>query len=271
MADWLKTVDIDGWSLLFAALTLVVTWIAAWLARAGVRRLLARMPSLSETMQTLVVRIVSYGIVVVGIGVALSFLGASIQPLLAAALIIVVVLVLVLRGIADNFAAGVVLQARRPIEVGDEIESEGAVGRVVELNGRAVVVRTGDGQTLHLPNAEVLQNQLANNSAHGARRSEVQVRVDAHGLGQDELRAAISAAASGAAGVHGNESVTLHAVTRGAKRDIYRVQFWHHPLHGVTVRSEVVDAIAAELASRELRAVVTSDIPPASVTPSDEI
>ena len=271
MADWLKTVDIDGWTLLFAALTLIATWIAAWLARKGMRGLLARVPLLSETMQTLIVRVVSYSIIVVGIGVALSFFGASIQPLLAAALIIVVILVLVLRGIADNFAAGVVLQTRQPIAIGDEIESEGVVGRVVELNGRSVIVATVDGQTLHLPNAEVMQNPLANNTAHGARRSEVQVRVDAHGLDQDELRGAISAAAGGAAGVHRHESVTLHAVTRGAKLDVYRVQFWHHPLHGVTVRSEVVDAIAEELASRELRAVVTSDIPPASVIPGDEI
>ncbi|MDQ2661455.1 MAG: mechanosensitive ion channel family protein [Actinomycetota bacterium] len=271
MAEWLQSVDIDGWTLLFAALTLIATWIAAWLARKGVRRLLARVPLLSETMQTLIVRVVSYSIVIVGIGVALSFFGASVQPILAAAFILVVILVLVLRGIADNFAAGVVLQTRRPIAIGDEIESEGVVGTVIELNGRSVVVRTADGQELHLPNAEVLQNPLANNTAHGARRSEVQVRVDAHGLGQDELRAAISAAASGAGGVHGHESVTLHAVTRGVKRDIYRVQFWHHPLHGVTVRSEVVDAIAEELAARDLRAVVTSDIPPASVTPSDEI
>jgi small conductance mechanosensitive channel len=271
MADWLKTVDIDGWTLLFAALTLIATWIAAWLARKGVRGLLARVPLLSETMQTLIVRVVSYSIIVVGIGVALSFFGASVQPLLAAAFIIIVILVLVLRGIADNFAAGVVLQTRRPIAVGDEIESEGVVGTVIELNGRSVIVRTADGQTLHLPNAEVLQNPLANNSAHGARRSEVQVRVDAHGLGQEELRAAISAAASGAAGVHRSDSVTLHAVTRGTSRDIYRVQFWHHPSHGVTVRSGVVDAIAAELASRELRAVVTSDIPPVSLTPTDEI
>lgn len=271
MGEWVQSLDIDGWSVFFAAITLVAAWVAAWLARKGMRTLLARVPSLSKTLQTLLVRVVSYTIIVVGIGVALSFFGASVQPLLAAAFIIVVVLVLVLRGIADNFAAGVVLQTRRPIALGDEIESEGVVGTVIELNGRSVVVRTTNGQTLHLPNANVLQNALANNSEHGARRSEVQVRVDAHGLEQQELRTAIATAASEAAGVHRHEPVLVRAVTRSTERDVYRVFFWHHPMHRSAVESAVVDAIAVELASRELRSVVTSDIPPAPLAPSGEI
>ena len=41
MADWLKTVDIDGWTLLFAALTLVGTWIAAIATELAARELRA--------------------------------------------------------------------------------------------------------------------------------------------------------------------------------------------------------------------------------------
>ena len=83
------------------------------------------------------------------------------------------VLVLALRGIADNFAASVVLQARHPIALGDEIESGDFVGVVTELNGRSVVIRTVDGRTVHVPNGEILQERLVNNSTHGARRSEI--------------------------------------------------------------------------------------------------
>ena len=158
-------------------LTAIATWVLAVLARKGTRKLLAKVPALTPAMQTLIVRVVNYAIILLGVGIALSFFGASIEPLIAVAIIVGVVLVLVLRGIADNFAAGVVLQTRRPIAIGDEIESDGTVGIVQELNGRSVVVRTVDGQTVHLPNANVLQNALVNNSAHGARRSTVEVRV----------------------------------------------------------------------------------------------
>ncbi|MCD2441070.1 mechanosensitive ion channel family protein [Agromyces sp. SYSU K20354] len=261
----------SGWSLLFIVLTIGATWLIAWLARKGVRRVVERVPGLGETARLLAVRITGYAIWLIGIGVALGFLGASIQPLIAVAIIVGVVLVLVLRGVADNFTSGVLLQTRRPIAVGDEIESDGIVGRVVELNGRSVVVRTSDGQTVHLPNANVMQGTLVNNSAHGARRSAAEVRVVTHDVDVDELRASIVEAAGGAAGVHRHESVTLQTITRAPGRDVYLVQFWHHPLHGVAVRSSVVEAVAAALAGRSIEAVVTSDVPPAPLSPPGKI
>lgn len=78
-------------------------------------------------------------VIFLGVGIALSLLGAPIQPLIAAAIVIAVVLGLALRGIAENFAAGILLQTRRPIHVGDEIESLGHSGNVVEMNSRAGV------------------------------------------------------------------------------------------------------------------------------------
>ena len=63
------------------------------------------------------------------------------------AIVFGVILALALRGIADNFAAGIVLQTRRPIHIGDEVESLGYVGNVLEMDGRAVVIETFDGRT----------------------------------------------------------------------------------------------------------------------------
>ena len=63
-----------------------------------------------------------YSCWLLGAGIALTFLGVEIQPLLAAALIVAVVAILAIRGVTDNFAAGVVIQSRRPVHIGDEIE-----------------------------------------------------------------------------------------------------------------------------------------------------
>lgn len=52
---------------------------------------------------------------------------------------------------------------------------------------------------------------------------------------------------------------------------VLHLRFWHHPLHGVAVRSSVVDAVADALAARSLDAVVTSDVPTAPLTPADRI
>ena len=129
-------------------------------------------------LEALAVRLSGYFVIFIGVGVALAFLGAEIQPLLAAAIIGGVVVVLALRGIADNFAAGIVLQTRHPIRVDDEIESGSHSGVVTELNGWAVVIRTFDGRTVHLPNAELLDSPMVNRTVYGARRSDVEVRVE---------------------------------------------------------------------------------------------
>jgi hypothetical protein len=63
-------------------------------------------------------RLTKYLVYAVGVGVAVAVLGASLQPILAAVVIVGVVMVLALRGIADNFASAIVLQTRRPVQLG---------------------------------------------------------------------------------------------------------------------------------------------------------
>lgn len=274
MDEWWTTLEINGWSIAAVVATLITTWILAHFARKGVRAAVARVPNLTPTVRVLVESVVVYGIWLGGIGIALTFIGASVQPLLAIVLIVAVVLVLVLRGIADNFAAGVVLQTRRPLGVGDEIESGDYTGTVREINGRSVVIGTADGRTVHVPNAQILSDPLVNHSEHGSRRSEVEVRTGGrHGDASAEasFREAVADAVSAAPGVHRRESVRVLPITLGAGRAVYRVQFWHHPLHGVAVRAAVVDAVADALAGRDVDAVVTSTPPPAPLAAPTEI
>ena len=98
-------------------------------------------------------------VILLGIAIAISLIGGN-APIIILLVIGVVVLALALRGTAENFAAGIVLQTRGSIKVGDEIFR--FTGIVEELNGRSVVVRTIDGRILHLPNAKVIEEPLAN-------------------------------------------------------------------------------------------------------------
>lgn len=251
---------ITGWDLLFAVLVTAVAWILSVFARKGVLAVARRTPGITEGVALFAARFVKYAIILLGVGIGLGFLGASVQPLLAIALIVAVVLALVLRGVADNFAAGVLLQARHPLKVGDEIDAGGFTGTVIELNARSVVMHTLDGQTLHVPNATVLQQPIVNHSDRGARRSDVQVRVAASAATPDQVLTWLTDAAASVDGVHKREHVRALAVTISPTRLTVKVQFWHHPLQGVPVTSAVVMALSEALTAHALEGTVTSDL-----------
>ena len=162
VTDWLA--GLSPLAVLLALVTIIGGWLLARIARRGMAALLSRLRGLSPATAGLVARITYYSVLLLAAGVAITFLGAPVEPLLTAALIVGVVVALALRGISDNFAAGIVLQTRRPIDIGDLISSDGRMGTVVDMNGRAVVLRTFDGLTVHLPNSSVLANALINYS-----------------------------------------------------------------------------------------------------------
>ncbi|WP_149084993.1 mechanosensitive ion channel domain-containing protein [Microbacterium sp. 1S1] len=275
LQDVLPT-DIDWWQLLFALLVAVSTWIVSRFARRGTTALLRRAPGISAAVGTAIAQFVGYAILLLGFGIALAMLGANVQPLLAIVVILAVVAVLVLRGVADNFAAGVLLQARQTVRIGDEVVVEALdsviAGTVTELNARAVILHTADGRALHIPNARLLSEPVVNDSTHGARRSEVQVRVRRDGsTGIDEVIAPLVAAASTAEGVRRHEAVRALVVGVSEDRLIARLQFWHHPLHGAVVSAAVVVAVFDALRALGTTGTVTSVPGPPALVPSDPV
>jgi small-conductance mechanosensitive channel len=115
--------DITGTEIVVAVIVLVISWIAARMARRAVLEVLAKLSGVSEDLRQLAGRLTKYFVLLIGFGVALTVLGASVQPFITAAIIVAVVAGLALRGVAENFAAGVVIQTRRPIQIGDDIRA----------------------------------------------------------------------------------------------------------------------------------------------------
>lgn len=257
----------DGLSALqigLAVLSVLVGWLLSRFARKGVLKLTTRTPGISDSVAQLAARFTQYALLLVGIGVGLAFLGANVQPLLAMTAIAVVVLILVLRGVADNFAAGVLIQSRQSVKIGEEIAIDGPDGeirgKVQELNGRAVILTTVDGRTVHVPNAALLTGVLVNNSRHGARRSALEVRIArSDDLDLDEVTGIITDAAATVDGVHTRERPGVRIASVSPTRWMLELQVWHHPLHGAAVVSDTVRAVAEALEAAGLRSVVTPE------------
>ena len=262
---------ISGWDVALAGASILIAWIISLFAKKAILAVLRKLQGISEGAALLTARVARYAIVLVGIGVAFAFLGASVQPLIAVALIVGAIVVIALRGISNNFAAGVVLQTRHPIKVGDEIDVAGYVGTVKELNGRSVVIVTRDGRTVHVPNSQMLESPMVNHSELGHRRSDIQVRAAAASDRIEELTGLITDAAHTVEGVHKREPVSVLVQTVEADRLTLLVRFWHHPLTTATIVSPVVTAVAGALDGAGVRSSVTSDLPVAPLTPPAEV
>ncbi|MDX2398380.1 mechanosensitive ion channel family protein [Microbacterium algeriense] len=264
---------LTGWQIALALLSVLVGWLLSRLARKGVLKLAERTPGISNSVAQLSARFTQYSLLLVGVGVGMAFLGANVQPLLAMTAIAVVVLILVLRGVADNFAAGVLIQSRQSVKIGEEIVVEGPDGTlrgvVQELNGRAVLLTTVDGRTVHVPNALLLTGVLVNDSRHGARRSELDIRIRrAADLDLDDVIALVSRAAGGIDGVHAREHPGVSVASVSPQRWMLILRIWHHPLHGTAVVSATVRGVAETLERSGVQAVVAPrQGPPPLVTP----
>lgn len=118
-------------------------------------------------------------IIIIGTFVALSVLNLekTVTSLLAGAGIIGLALGFAFQDIAANFISGILMAARRPFKVGDVIETLNHEGVVEKINIRTTELKSFQGQQIIIPNKEVFQNALINNSFNGKRRIDLGVGV----------------------------------------------------------------------------------------------
>ncbi|KHK97223.1 hypothetical protein LK09_13335 [Microbacterium mangrovi] len=256
--------------LLAAVIAIVVAWVISHYARRGVLALAARTPGISKTLGDTAARVTGLTILLLGIGVALAVMGANVQPLLAFVVVVGVVVVLVLRGVADNFAAGVIIQSRHPVSLGDEVQIEGVdgkvlVGTVLETESRAVIIRTYDGLTVHVPNSKFLSDVIVNDTTFGARRSAVRVGIERGDAPVATLLALARDAAASAPGVHGDPAVATVLEAVSPERVTTVVQFWHAPSAGVATTAAVIGAVAASLEDAGHPASIASATAPSTM------
>lgn len=170
----------------FAAVT-VANWIgvgvilvAAIAIILGTRRVVRTIISntgMKEFEGNLIVRVVNTIVVIVATLYALSLLEIEIGPLLGALTIFAVVISYAFQPLVANLIASATLHASRPIKPGDQIESNGVLGTVIDVYPRATEILTFDGTTVHIPNSEIINNTLTNRTADFDRRSNMHFQV----------------------------------------------------------------------------------------------
>lgn len=264
----LGNLDVNGWTLVWAVLVLIGTVLVARYGARATRRLGARVPNLTDDVLLQIVRYVRYAVYALGAGIILSLLGAPIQPLLIALLITLGAVILVGRGVADNFGAGLVIQVRHPLRPGDLIECDGHQGHVLDLNSRSVLIQTYDGAQVHLPNNLVVNSSLLNLTASGSARSKLEVRVAVDGPdAADDLVPLVLDTARHVPGVLREPSPACPMTAATPTEVVLRLLLWHDPESALDVCSRVTAALSAALGAKGVRYAISWPPPTPAASP----
>ena len=151
--------------------SLIVGAVLVTMALRQVVRTLTSSLRFQAYVTTIVIRFAGSLIIAVAAVYALRQLEVEVGPILGALGLGGVVLALSLQHVLGNLVGSILLHARRPIRRGDQIHSNGHSGSVIDINGRAVVLMTFDGEMVYIPNLKVLDEPLLNQTAEDYRRT----------------------------------------------------------------------------------------------------
>ena len=164
-------------SLVGAIIVMGITWGVA----KGVRYLAytwAKQTEGDSNTELLIGRL-SYGAVwVVGVVIALGVMGLDFGALLGALGLTSVAIGFSLKDVLSNYISGVILLAARPFRIDDQVVIGDYEGTIAQVQLRATTMKTYDGRVVYIPNQEVFQASIINNTASPRRRSSVIVGID---------------------------------------------------------------------------------------------
>jgi small conductance mechanosensitive channel len=235
------------WNLLLAIVAIGMSIIVARYARRSIRRKFADFEDVDQYAGAMIGRVTGWSIVFLGVIFALSIMGVDMVPV---ALILVIGLAFLLlsgKSLIENWAAGLVLQARSPYRPGDRIETGEFAGDVELTNIRSVVLRQGDGQIVHVPNIDVLRNPLVNRTGDQAgRRSALNFGV-AYGTKVDEVERILTEAATSVDGVRENPAPSAWISSLGDTTIVVELRFWTDFQDRRTIPSAVAEKALSRL------------------------
>lgn len=143
------------------AVALVATYVLGRIAASFLKATFKKV-GIPETETVLVASIVKYGIYLVGILVALNYVGVDVISVWIALALGVLIIGIAARSALDNVISGYFLRTYGPFDVGDLIEIEGRTGVVKDLTLLKTVLETKEHFFFSIPNSKVMQSELYN-------------------------------------------------------------------------------------------------------------
>lgn len=131
----------------------------------------------SDILRTFFVNVVRKIVLIIGLIVALQFIGVPVAPLLAGIGVVGFVIAFALQDTLSNFAAGMMILLYRPYDIGHYVTAGGVSGTVKATSLVSTTLFTPDNRVEVVPNKAIWGSVITNFSANATRRVDLTVGV----------------------------------------------------------------------------------------------
>jgi small conductance mechanosensitive channel len=161
-----------------AAIVMTIAFFISKFVRRISQRIMLRI-SKSDSVSSLVAVILQTLVLFFAMTLALDVLklDKAVSSLLAGVGIIGLALGFAFQDLSSNFISGVYMAFKKPIEIGDKVETNGFTGTIEELELRSTTLRTLAGLRVIIPNKDIFQKSLINYSRSSNRRIELDFSI----------------------------------------------------------------------------------------------
>lgn len=164
-------------ALIGVLIVILFTWVVAKIVRYSGFKWAQRTEG-DRSTEILIGRLCYGGVWVAGAVIALGVWGIDFATMLGALGLTSVAIGFSLKDVLSNYISGVILLSARPFHIGDQVVINGFEGEITQVQLRSTTLRTYDGRMVYIPNQEVFQASITNNTASKYLRSSVFVGID---------------------------------------------------------------------------------------------
>lgn len=194
--------------------------------------------------------------------------GLDLFSLVTTSAVLTAVIGLALQSTIANVFGGLALQLDRTLGRGEWIEVGKRVGRILEIGWRSTRIVTKDGDTVFVPNSELVSGEVLNFS-HPTGAHRVTVRIGFHYRhSPNEVRRVLLPAVGDSPGVLGQPAPECGPADFGDSAVVYALRYWISDFgHEIDINEEVRTRLwyAARRAGLEIPYPIRTLVPGSSV------
>ncbi|MGF1589336.1 MAG: mechanosensitive ion channel family protein [Pleurocapsa sp.] len=216
---------VDNLPALMGAIVVIgITWGVAMSVR-YIAYSWAKQTEGDSSTELLIGRLSYSAVGIIGFVIALGVMGLDFGAMLGALGLTSVAIGFSLKDVLSNYISGVSLLAARPFRINDQVVIGDYEGTITQIQLRATTMKTYDGRVVYIPNQEVFQASIINNTASPRRRSSVIVGID-YGEDISEAIAVIIKVVNDIAEVEANPAPDVLVCELAASTVNLKIRFW---------------------------------------------